>query len=99
MTGFEQHLGLYMWEDPLWNAVLRCGAFGVSGGGGETPMVVSGVKGDIGVSSAADLLCRKQGCKPIVWYVLRGRGWVDVLRGGGEGLYGVPCSYGSDACI
>jgi hypothetical protein len=43
MSGFEQELGLCMWEDPVRNAVWRCGAFGVSGGGGVTPVVVSWV--------------------------------------------------------
>ena len=43
MSSFEQHLGLYMWEDLIRDVVWRCGAFGVSGGGGETPLVVSGV--------------------------------------------------------
>ena len=43
MSGFEQHLGLFAWEDPVWDAAWRCGAFFVSGGGGETPVVVSGV--------------------------------------------------------
>ena len=41
MSGFEHHLGLCMWEDPVRNATWRCGAFFVSGGGKETPVVVS----------------------------------------------------------
>jgi len=34
-----------------------------------------------------------------VWIGLRGRGWVGVLRGGGECLYGVPRSIGLDDCV
>ena len=51
------------------------------------------------MSFTADLLRRGKGCDPIVWYGLRGRGWVGVLRGGGECLYGVPRSHGLDACV
>ncbi len=58
MSGVEQHLGFYVWEDPFKNSAWRRGAFGVSGVGRETPMIVSGVHGDIGVSLAADLLRR-----------------------------------------
>ena len=55
MSGVEQYLGLCVWEDLVRDAAWRCGAFGVSGGNGETPVVVFGVQGDIRVSSAADL--------------------------------------------
>ena len=59
MSGFEQHLGLCVWEDLVRDAAWRRGAFGVSGGGSkETPMIVYGVHGDIGVSLAADLFRR-----------------------------------------
>ena len=40
MSGFEQQLGLVMSEDPIRDTAWRCGALCVSGGGGETPMVV-----------------------------------------------------------
>jgi len=43
MSGFEQPLGLCMWEDPIRDAAWRCDAFFVFGGGGETPLVVSRV--------------------------------------------------------
>jgi hypothetical protein len=55
MSGFEQHLGLCVWEDPIRTAAWRCGAFVVSGGGGETLVIVYGGQGDINVSPAADL--------------------------------------------
>jgi hypothetical protein len=56
MSGFEQHLGLCVWEDPIRNATWLCRAFGVSSGGRETPLIASGVQGDISVSPATDLL-------------------------------------------
>ena len=59
MSGFEHPLGLCVWEDPIRNTAWSCGAFGVSGGGGETPVVVSGVHGDISITPAADLLRRR----------------------------------------
>jgi hypothetical protein len=59
MSGIEHQLGLSMWENPIRDAAWRCGAFFVSGSGGETPMVVFGVYGDIGVSSAANLFRRE----------------------------------------
>jgi hypothetical protein len=34
-------MGLCMREDPLWYAAWRRGAFFISGGGGDTPVVVS----------------------------------------------------------
>jgi hypothetical protein len=34
MPGFEQQLGLSMWEDPIRDAAWRCGAIFVSGGSG-----------------------------------------------------------------
>ena len=43
MSGFEYHMVLCMWEDPIRDAAWRCGAFFVFGGGGETPLVVSWV--------------------------------------------------------
>ena len=43
MPGFKQHLGMCMWEDPIQNAAWRCGAFFDSGGGGDTPLIISGV--------------------------------------------------------
>ncbi len=58
MSGVKQPLGLCVWEDPLKDAAWRRGAFGVSGGGRETPLIVFGVHRDIGVSLAADLLRR-----------------------------------------
>ena len=58
MSGVEQHLGFCVWEDPVKDAAWRRGAFGVSGVGIETPVIVSGVHGDFGVSLAADFLRR-----------------------------------------
>ena len=43
MSGFEQQLGLFTWEDPIRDVAWRCSAFFVSGGGGETLVVVSGL--------------------------------------------------------
>ena len=74
MSGVEPHLGLYVWEDPVRDAAWRRGAFGVSGGGRGTPLIVSGVYAEIGVSLAADLLRRGKGCEPVLWYGLPGRG-------------------------
>ena len=58
MSGVERHMGLSTWEDPIrdvvWCRVPLC----VSGGGGKTPMVVSGILRDIGMSPMADILRR-----------------------------------------
>ncbi len=43
MSGFKHHLGLCMGEDPLRYAAWRRGAFIVSGGGGDTLVVISRV--------------------------------------------------------
>ncbi len=66
MSGVEQHMGLSPREDLIWYAAWRRGALCVSGGGGETPVVVSRVLGDVGVSSTADILRRGQVCEPTV---------------------------------
>ncbi len=74
MPGLEQRLSLSMWEDPslLYGGGGRC-ALCVTFGGGETPVVVSGVLGDINVASEADVLHRRQCCEPIVLRGLRAR--------------------------
>jgi hypothetical protein len=43
------------------------------------------------VSSTADILRRGWRCEPVVYGGLYVRGCIGILRGGGEGLYGVPC--------
>jgi len=43
MSGFEHHLSLCVWGEQDRDAAWRCSTFCVSGGGGETPVVVSGV--------------------------------------------------------
>ena len=59
ISGLEQRLSLSVWEDLVWySAGGRC-ALCVSFGGGETPMVVSEVLGDISVALAADVLRRR----------------------------------------
>ncbi len=90
MSGFEKHLGLFLCEDPIGYTGWYRGAHRVSDGGGETPVVVSGVLGDVDVSSTADILRHGWRCEPIVCGGLYVRGYVGILRGGGEGLYGVP---------
>jgi len=79
MSGFKQHLGLPLWEDQIQYAAGCRGVLSVPVGGGETPMVVSGVLGDIGVTPTADIIRRGQGCEPIVCVCGGGRG----LRGRG----------------
>ena len=66
MSGFEQHLGLSPWEDPFRYAAWCRDVLCVSGGGGETRVVVSGVLGDVCVSPTADILRRGQGCELVV---------------------------------
>ena len=56
MSGFKQHLSLPLWEDAIQYATGCRGALIVSVGGGETPMVVFGVLGDIDVTPTADIL-------------------------------------------
>ena len=74
MSGFKNHLGLTLWEDLIrYAAGCRC-ALNVSVGGGETPLVVFGVLGDIGVTPRADILRRWQECEQVVWGGLRGLG-------------------------
>ena len=58
MSGFEQDLGLFVWEDPIRDAAWCRGALCVSGCGGETLVVIYGIFGDIGVSPTADNLRR-----------------------------------------
>jgi len=74
MSGFEQYLGLSPWEDPIRYATWCLGALCLSGGGGEAPVVVFWVLGDVCVSATADILRRGQGREPIVLGGLRGRG-------------------------
>ena len=66
MSGFIQHTGLSPWEDPIRYAAWCRDALCVSGGGGEAPVVVFEVLGDVGVSPTADILRRGQGCEPVV---------------------------------
>jgi hypothetical protein len=74
MSGFKQHLDLSLWEDPVRYAARCRGALNVSISGGDIPVVVSGVLGDIGVTPTTDLLRRGQGCELVVGGGLRGRG-------------------------
>ncbi len=73
-----------MWEDPIRDAVWRCGAFFVSGGGREAPEFVYGVYGHIDMPYAASLIRRWEGYEPALMYGSRGLGRVGVHQGGGE---------------
>jgi hypothetical protein len=55
MAGVKEHLSLPKWEDPIRYAAGCRGALSVAVGGGETPLVVFGVLGDVGVALAADI--------------------------------------------
>jgi hypothetical protein len=84
MSGFEQHPGLLMSEDPVRDAVWRCDAFFVSGGGGEASVVISGVYGHVDMPSAASLIRRWEGYELVLMYGSRGLGRVVVHQDGGE---------------
>ncbi len=73
MSGVEEYLGLLKWEDLIRYAAGCRGALSVAVGGRETPIVVSGVLGDVGVTPTADIRRRGWGCEPVVWGGLRGR--------------------------
>jgi hypothetical protein len=66
MSGFEQHLGLCMWEDPIRDAAWRYGALFVSHGGGETSLVQFGCIWGLGKHR-----CVVYGGSPPSWKGLR----------------------------
>ena len=81
----EQLLSLFRVEEPIWYAVGGRCALDVSINGGETPVVVSGVSGDISMALASIARRRSQRCEPIVRPAgLRIiRFWVGIFHGGG----------------
>jgi hypothetical protein len=78
MSGVEENLGLLKWEDRIRYSAGCRGALSVAVGGGETPLVVSRVMGDVGVTPTADIRRHGWGCEPVVWGGLRGWGEVVV---------------------
>ncbi len=88
MPGFKYLLGIPLCEDLVRKAAGYRVAFSVPFSGGETPIAISRVLGDIGVTSTRDPLRRGQGCEPVV-----ADGIISLVRdgflwGGAYGLYG-----------